>query len=1294
MKLDRLSVQRFQCIEAAELELGPGLNVLFGPNDLGKSSLAWAIRAVLLLQHSSAAHERFVSWYGGGEPRVTLTLSDDDARYWRVTKSFGAGTAGRSVLESSKDGRSFTAEASGRQVDDKLRALLRWGLHRPGGKGTPHGLPVSFLTQVLLAEQDDVRKILFDSSLANDEDESGRLRLGEALGALAQDPLFKRVLDGAQLQVDRAFTATGRKKRSAGSPFIELAAKIEELQQQRDELARRVRETELAEAKVLELAGTRDTLARQLDEATDERARISARFAAQQRRDALRGQVRAHQDRVRSVEAQQQALERGQHDLAGHAAQLAAGDARLAAARLEVTAAETRATGARHAFDALSAASVAGDPALRDLEERERTAEEDHRDARHGVERAEQQLRRVSLVAHSLQDAHAARRRAAIASGALDEQGAVAVAQEARARQAVDDAKQHLRDTTSGDQARARELTRKELENRILQLQARRVDLARELERAEAVGALGEAAATAARQHDEAHAETARAREAVAAAAHELAKASDETAWLARLQLHGGLRDARRALDTAQKAAEAADRERTRAEALRREAAELRAGIRADLPASPAIEELRGLHEQLGRAEAGLSAVSVSIRPARPLAVRVTRDGTAGAVQTLDAPTALSAGHALVLEIADVGHIEVVGGDEAARSAAAALRARWASDGAPVLQAHHVETVLQLAELRRDSDRLISEAAARERDAERAEERARHQAPGELEALAARVAELEAELGTAELDALAAAFERLGTGWSQALKLRTTTLATAREALTRDLETRRTAVMRGDARLEALAVDAGARAQELATATAALGEPWRELGDRHRGGLAAIDGELAEADRAARALGTGSASEAQARAALQASEAALSGAQAAREAATAAAQGARDALVAASAVLEGARVQARELDTRGAWQVDAGDEVLALPTGSWRTELEAATAAEAQQKQRLAELRGQRAELAQQRAAALDQARASAAAADRAAREARQVLDELAEAARQDREQIAARQAEVSELRVQLAGVDLEQTHAAIAALERELAALGELGEPLDARDVERAASTVERAARQLRDAEDEIARSRGALEHVGGAIVRDQITELDQALQHHHELERRLEVEFDGWKLLAETLRSAESLEGQHLGRQLAGPVSQRFQQLTGGRYGSLELGAHLQTEGLHAAGAIREVKVLSAGTQDQLATLLRLCIAEQLNAAIVLDDHLSQSDPDRVAWFNDTLRTASQRLQIIVITCRPLELLAPAEMPAADESTRVSAAGLTRAIDLTKVIRRFASPVGATTPVAVSPR
>jgi predicted ATP-dependent endonuclease of OLD family len=116
MRLVHLEVERFQCIQKAELELGPGLNVLYGPNDLGKSSLAWAIRAVLLLQHNSVVHERFVSWCGDGEPRVALTIADDDERLWRVTKTFGGGSAGRSRLESSRDRRTFTTEATGREV--------------------------------------------------------------------------------------------------------------------------------------------------------------------------------------------------------------------------------------------------------------------------------------------------------------------------------------------------------------------------------------------------------------------------------------------------------------------------------------------------------------------------------------------------------------------------------------------------------------------------------------------------------------------------------------------------------------------------------------------------------------------------------------------------------------------------------------------------------------------------------------------------------------------------------------------------------------------------------------------------------------------------------------------------------------------------------------------------------------------------------------------------------------------------------------------------------------------------
>ena len=104
MRFLKLVVDAFVCIEHADVDFGPGLNVLYGPNDLGKSSLVEAMRYVLLLPHGSAAHEDLISWHGGGQPQVALTFSTEPQRVWRVTKTFGFGSAGSSLLEFSKDG--------------------------------------------------------------------------------------------------------------------------------------------------------------------------------------------------------------------------------------------------------------------------------------------------------------------------------------------------------------------------------------------------------------------------------------------------------------------------------------------------------------------------------------------------------------------------------------------------------------------------------------------------------------------------------------------------------------------------------------------------------------------------------------------------------------------------------------------------------------------------------------------------------------------------------------------------------------------------------------------------------------------------------------------------------------------------------------------------------------------------------------------------------------------------------------------------------------------------------------
>src|SRR5262249_41694400 len=167
MKLLSIKVENFRSIGKAKIDFGPGLNVLHGPNDLGKSSLAYAIRAALLLQAGSKESEDFVPWGAAADPQVELVFQTESQRIWRVRKTFGTGP--QAFLDESRDGADFHVEARGREVDGRLRGLLRWGLTPPGGKGQVKGMPMTFLSTALLAEQDRVAAI-FEQSLSKDSD--------------------------------------------------------------------------------------------------------------------------------------------------------------------------------------------------------------------------------------------------------------------------------------------------------------------------------------------------------------------------------------------------------------------------------------------------------------------------------------------------------------------------------------------------------------------------------------------------------------------------------------------------------------------------------------------------------------------------------------------------------------------------------------------------------------------------------------------------------------------------------------------------------------------------------------------------------------------------------------------------------------------------------------------------------------------------------------------------------------------------------------------------------------------
>ena len=170
----------------------------------------------------------------------------------------------------------------------------------------------------------------------------------------------------------------------------------------------------------------------------------------------------------------------------------------------------------------------------------------------------------------------------------------------------------------------------------------------------------------------------------------------------------------------------------------------------------------------------------------------------------------------------------------------------------------------------------------------------------------------------------------------------------------------------------------------------------------------------------------------------------------------------------------------------------------------------------------------------------------------------------------------------------------------------------------------------------QLRAAE-------GALEQVGGQYIQERARQAREAVVALEERERELDLDYGAWRLLQEALVEAEQEETVHLGKALVPPVSERVAALTGGRYGDLAIGPQLEAAGIQTAGAERKFDVLSVGTQEQIALLLRLSIAEALEAFIVLDDQLTQSDPERMTWMRDLLEAAASRIQVVVMTCHP---------------------------------------------------
>ena len=420
MRLHRLRVVDFAAIQNAELEFGPGLNVLYGPNDLGKSTLADAIRLAFLLPHTSTQIEDYVPWTGGRDPLIEITFETEPQRIWRVRKEFRRG--GMALLRESKNGVDFDDVERGRAVDGRLRDLLQWGIPEPGGAGGNRGLPSSFLATALLSTQSDVTAILNDS-LQGDSSSTGKDRIAAVLQAVAQDPRFTALLRATQERHDEAYTDRGARKTAQGSVFRVAADRVNRAREEKESFQQAVDDSEGIEQQLHELTAKRGKREEAVATATERLAtleRLAAQAADLRVAEQAIGAARQEVSRIQTIGADVAAAERSVEELAR----------KREAAEQALSTAQAQQADAEAALQSAEEVARAGsDPAVTDIVARQRlelrkaVADQASQEAQQQIDGATSAQRLVDAVAAAEREHRARRTEADNASAALDRCG-------------------------------------------------------------------------------------------------------------------------------------------------------------------------------------------------------------------------------------------------------------------------------------------------------------------------------------------------------------------------------------------------------------------------------------------------------------------------------------------------------------------------------------------------------------------------------------------------------------------------------------------------------------------------------------------------------------------------------------------------------------------------------------------------------------------------------------------------------------------------------------------------------
>ena len=226
-----------------------------------------------------------------------------------------------------------------------------------------------------------------------------------------------------------------------------------------------------------------------------------------------------------------------------------------------------------------------------------------------------------------------------------------------------------------------------------------------------------------------------------------------------------------------------------------------------------------------------------------------------------------------------------------------------------------------------------------------------------------------------------------------------------------------------------------------------------------------------------------------------------------------------------------------------------------------------------------------------------------------------------------------------------------EQAKAAEAAARRRMEDLaaqgGQLADTLEllyppAQSKAATAAQLSAVEQELERCRAELARSEGALAHLGGGEdAQERRAELSG------QLARRLE-EYDALTVALDALSAANAALRERFSPALNREAGEIFAALTGGRWPRLSLARDFTAQAIGEGETLpRSWLALSAGTAEQLYLSVRLaiCALTAPDAPLVLDDALAAFDDRRCALALDYLQCAARERQILLFSCHSRE-------------------------------------------------